>query len=167
LIKIWLKFDRYWTGFSEILVQPSVRPQNPLLCRWDLSFVGGSGFCEPHPKFHLFHSASLVSASAVAGTNRLTVTSADRNANFKINAVDEYCFQRKDNYQLVCFSTLPLRFRAATAAVDVPKGNKALDRGPQAAHIQGGGGLEVGARRRTTLVLGARASRRRRLATPR
>jgi hypothetical protein len=40
--------------------------------------------------------------------------------------VDEYCFQDKDNYQLVCFSTLPLRFGDAAVA-DVPKGNRALD----------------------------------------
>jgi hypothetical protein len=40
--------------------------------------------------------------------------------------VDEYCFQDKDNYQLVCFSTLSLWF-GEVAAADVPKGNRALD----------------------------------------
>ncbi|XP_066363787.1 uncharacterized protein [Miscanthus floridulus] len=42
-----------------------------------------------------------------------------------IDIADEYFFYAKDNYKSVCFSTLPLRFRAAAAA-DVPEGNRAL-----------------------------------------
>ncbi|XP_066367897.1 uncharacterized protein [Miscanthus floridulus] len=42
-----------------------------------------------------------------------------------IDIADEYFFHAKDNYKFVCFSTLPLRFRAAAAA-DVPEGNRAL-----------------------------------------
>lgn len=51
---------------------------------------------------------------------------ADGDAELQIYAVDDYSFHAKDNYELVCFSTLPLRFGDNTVDATVPEGNNAL-----------------------------------------